>query len=119
MDLLSEIRKLKSKWQDPILDSAGVENPIPYHDRAYQEVMDAIECYCRHHRVSRAEFLEDLRRKHEDLVERFLTLSDAVDCDVFGKWCEGTLTEEELQKFYQNVEEWRTTAMTMLKQNEG
>ncbi len=119
MDLLSEIRKLKAQPQGPILDSAGVENPIPFHDRAYQEVMDAIECYCRHHRVSRAEFMEDLRRKHEDLVERFLTLSDAVDCDVFGKWCEGSLTEEELQKFYQNVEEWRTTAMTMLKQNEG
>jgi len=119
VDLLSEIRKLKSQWQDPILDSAGVENPIPYQDRAYREVMEAMECYFRDHRVSRAEFLEDLRRKNKGLVERFHTLWDAVNSDIYDKWCEGTLTEEELQKFYQNVEEWRTTAMTMLKQNEG
>ena len=116
MDLLTEIRKLKSsrlKRSEIILP--GIENPSPRFEKVLAEVATAIREECRQRKCTYPELLEDIRKIDPQIIKRFLELEHAINCDVYGRWCAGTLTEEELQEFYQNVEEWRASAIEMLK----
>ena len=110
MELLKEIRKLKSpvRFRD-----TAVGNPLPYVERALKEIQEAFANCCRLHGISYAEFLETMERRHPALCSRYWRLADTVDCDVFGRWCDATLTANELRVFIELVEQWKVCAREM------
>ncbi len=115
MDLLTEIRKLKSnrsKQGEIILP--GVENPSPRFEKVFAEVTTAIREECRQRKCTYPELLEDIRKIDPVIIKRFFELEHAIDCDVYGRWCGGTLTKEGLREFYRAIEGWRMIVMEML-----
>ena len=92
-----------------------VENPLPYFEKVFAEVTMAIREECRQRKCSYAELLEDIRKIDPAIIERFFELHDAIACDVYGRWCDGSLTVEKLQDFYRTLEEWQVLVIEMLK----
>ena len=84
----------------------GVENPLPYFENAFREVTGLMERYCCTYGVSRAEFITEMRQQDPLRMGRFWRLHDIVDCDVYGRWCRGSLTSEELSQFCRAVDRW-------------
>ena len=84
----------------------GVENPLPYFENAFREVTGLMERYCRTYGVSRAEFITEMSQRNPAGMEAFWRLHDLVDCDVYGKWCKGRLTSQDLSQFCRNINRW-------------
>jgi len=116
MDLLTEIRKLKSSRLTPDeIILPGVENPSPRFEKVFAEVTAAIREECRQRKCTYPELLEDIREIDPTIIERFFELEHAIDCDVYGRWCDGSLTVEKLQDFYRTIQEWQVLVIEMLK----
>jgi hypothetical protein len=116
MDLLAEIRKLKvNETHVTHLSSQEIENPLPYLERALAEVTGLVRDECLRRNLSYAELLEEIGKTDVGAVERFTRLDDFVDCDVYGRWCNGILTRKELQDFCKAVNDWKVATMEMLR----
>lgn len=119
MDLLDEIkrRKLKRQEGNAILEG-HVENPLPRWEKAWAEVSELVRAYCVSKRMTFSELIEECRAIDPDGVSEFYRLWDVVDCDVFGRWVDNKLTEQDLEAFYSDVERWKEAVHDLLALHE-
>jgi hypothetical protein len=94
-------------------------NPLPHFEQAFRQVHAMIVGTCQKRQCTYAELLEDARNADPATVERYFELFESVDCDVYGKWCAGTLTVEEYTLFCGHVDEWKDSTSRMIKTLEG
>ncbi len=113
MNFMAELSEVWGMDADLTWASAG--NPLPYFERAFCQVEALIVETCRARSCTYAELLEGVRKADPVLVEEYLSTFNQVDCDVYGKWCSGELTEDEYQLFCTRVDRWRDSASRMSK----
>jgi hypothetical protein len=119
MNLLEEIKQRKLKRQvNPLTVEFTVENPLPHWEKAWEEVSGSIRGYCRTNRITFCEFIEECRTIDNGAVVEFYRLWDIVDCDVYGRWLDNTLTNDRLLQFYSNVDEWKDTVRKLFALHE-
>lgn len=110
---LSEVWTSRRKSCD-IITRGFVENPLPYFERAFQQVQGMIVRAYTTRNCTYAELLEDARKVDPATVKRYYELFDVVDCDILRKWVDGRLTAEALAAFYEDVESWKKSARDLL-----
>ncbi len=110
---LSEVWSAKSKTTASNLDGLAA-NPLPYFEQAFQYVQTLIVETYKSRNCTYAELLEEVRKVDPGNVGRYFQLFDTVDCDVYGKWCSGTLTLEEYDTFCRAVDEWKDVTVRMI-----
>jgi hypothetical protein len=110
---LSKVWNAKSKISLATSDESVV-NPLLYFEEAFHYVRNLIVQAYKSRNCTYAEFLEEVRKIDPGIVTRYFELSDAVDCDVYGKWCSSILTVEEYNFFCKTVEEWKHSASKMV-----
>ena len=111
---LSEVWSARSKTR-PGMSDGSVANPMPYFEEAFQYVQGVIVQAYKSRNCTYAEMLEEIRKVDPSVVTRYFELFDAVNCDVYGKWCCGTLTAEEYDQFCRTVDEWKEITSRMIK----
>ena len=99
---LSKVWNAKSKISLATSDESVV-NPLLYFEEAFHYVRNLIVQAYKSRNCTYAEFLEEVRKIDPGIVTRYFELSDAVDCDVYGKWCSSILTVEEYNFFCKTV----------------
>jgi hypothetical protein len=114
MTELSEVWSAKCKTS-PCTSDASVANPLPYFEEAFHYVEDVITQAYKSRNCTYAELLEEVQKVDPKIAARYFELFDAVDCDVYGKWCSGILTIEEYDLFCKMVDEWKEITSKMIK----
>jgi hypothetical protein len=90
-------------------------NPLPYFEDAFKSVQNMVlEAYTARN-CTYAEMLEAIRKADSEIVARYFELFDAVDCDVYGKWCAGALSAEEYDLFCRTVDDWKDITSKMIR----
>lgn len=92
-----------------------VSNPLPYFEAAFHLIQAAITQSCIARNCTYAELIEEARKVEPGVVERYFELFDTVDCDVYGRWCSGSLTHQEYQRFCGVVDDWKEVTMRMIQ----
>ncbi len=111
---LSEVWSARSKTR-PGMSDGWVSNPLPYFEEAFQYVQGVIVQAYKSRNCTYAEMLEGIRKVDPGIVTKYFELFDAVDCDIYGKWCSSTLTSEEYNLFCRTVDEWKDIASRMIR----
>lgn len=116
MNLMAELSEVWSSRsnQRPAKSGGLGGNPLPYFEEAFQYVESVIVQAYKSRNCTYAEMLEEVRKIDPGIVTRYFELFDAVDCDVYGKWCSGTLTLEEYNLFCRTVDEWKEITSRMI-----
>ena len=114
MDLMEKIRKLKSHRPSETA-SQGVENPLPRFEMVFNQVQEESRRVMIEQGVSWAELLDGAGRFAPTLTNMVLRLSDEIDSDVYGRYVDGTLTQEELDEYYEKLDKWRRLSCEMLQ----
>jgi hypothetical protein len=117
MNVMAELSKVWSSWRNqrpPMPDGLG-SNPLPYFEEAFEYVQSVIVQTYKSRNCTYAELLEEARDADPSIITRYFELFDAVDCDVYGKWCAGTLTTEEYDQFCRIVDEWKEITSRMIR----
>jgi len=116
MDLLNAIKKLKRTSVEVIAGKTEPSSsPLALFQRAHAQVAATIKNECMSRGLSYAELLAEIRRTDPLIVDQYLMSSDSVNCDIYGRWVNGTITEEGFQQFTRLVEQWLSTTMEMLQ----
>ena len=90
-------------------------NPLPYFEQAFQYVQTLIVDTYKSQNCTYPELLEEVRKVDPDIVGRYFQFFNTVDCNIYGKWCSGTLTLEEYDTFCRAVDEWKVVTSRMIK----
>jgi hypothetical protein len=115
MDLLDEIKRLKVRRKEiGGISRSDVENPLPRWEKVWYEVSVMVQTYCVNKRVTFGELIEECREIDPAMVDEYFRLWDLVDCDVFGRWLDNTLTEEGLKAFYGVADRWKEAMRNLL-----
>ena len=120
---LSEVWSARNKTASFKTDEL-VTNPLPYFEETLEFIQTLIVQTYKARNCTYAELLEDVRKIDPDIVNKYFELFDALDCDVYGRWCTGMLTLQEYQTFCRTVDEWKEITKIMIetikegKQNE-
>ena len=114
MDLMEKIRKLKPQWQSGTAPRT-VENPLPRHDMVFNEIQEESRRVMIKKGVSWAELLDGAGKIAPELTDMVLRLCDEIDTDVYGRYVDGTLTQEELEEYYQKLDRWKRLSLEMLQ----
>jgi hypothetical protein len=90
-------------------------NPLPYFESAFRCVQRLIVKAYTSRNCTYAELLEAIRRVAPGIVAEYFELSNAVDCDVYGKWCTGKLSTKEYELFCKTVDAWKDITSRMIE----
>jgi hypothetical protein len=93
----------------------SVGNPLPYFEQAFQYVQRLIVETYKFRNCTYAEMLEEVRKIDPGIVTKYFELFDAVDCDIYGKWCTGALSTEEYELFCRTVDDWKDMTSRMIR----
>ncbi len=117
MNIIAELSEVWSSrgGQSPGKPDGSGGNPLPYFEEAFQCIQSVIVQAYKSRNCTYAEMLEEARKIDPGIVTRYFELFDAVDCDVYGKWCSGTLTAEEYDLFCRRVDEWKDITSRMIR----
>ena len=116
MALLDEIKKLKANRQQnrDVVRLGEVENPLPYWEKAFSESIVLVQGYCKEKGITFAELMDDCQHFSPASVKEYFQLSDDIDCDIFGRWCDGRLSDQELRSFHYLVDKWKQAVRNLL-----
>jgi len=115
MDLLDEIKRLKVRRKEISgISKSDVENPLPRWEKVSSEVSEMVKAYCFNKRITFGELIEECREIDRAMLDEYFRLWDLVDCDVFGRWLDNTLTEEGLKAFYGVADRWKEAMRNLL-----
>jgi hypothetical protein len=108
-DLRGRLLKLKSVYA-----SDGIRDPLPVFKQASKKVSLAVRHSLEHYGVSWAELVDSVRARHPELADRTDMLFQAVNTDIYGRYCDHSITPADLTEFTAVVEEWKSSIMTLL-----
>lgn len=106
-DLYSKVMKMRGATlgRDTI-NSRGLENPLPKWGEAWYQVKSLIQSRCKRLGITYTQLITSARQIYPELADAFLSLSEVLDSDLYGKWSDGTLTSDELSQFYRRLDQW-------------
>ncbi len=113
MDLLTEIRKLKQRQNKATAEE--VENPLPHFEMIFKQIEEKRREVMIQQRVSWAELLDGAARVAPALTELVIRLSEEIDTDIYGRYVDGTLTQQELEAFYEKLDQWKRLSLKLFQ----
>ncbi len=63
--------------------------------------------------LSWAEMLDEAIKLYPALSEEIARLAEEIDSNIYGKYVDGTLTQQELESYYEKLGEWKRLSMQL------
>jgi hypothetical protein len=120
MTMNNPLNELSVAWtREPTADRIAyecpVENPLPKFEMTWKSVQKERQHVMAKCGLSWAELLAEAAKRNPELTEMVCTLADQLDSNIYGRYVDGVLTQEELDQYYQKLDEWRRVSLEMFR----